>query len=244
VPVPKEGVPEIKELPKAGPGNGPTTLPPAARVGAHATLTYYQRIERLPLAQVVANARKALEKMNHPVAQPVQARPGGGSVLGVINNSMAPAPGLVATPPPPQAPAPATPAAPAPPVAPVPAANTTPPAQVPVITTPTTPVSVYPAAPAQVPVITTAPAPTPVQGAVGGERVLYTTGVVWNGNQKVNVTAPGLANSGATLYPPVGGNPYAVQRTTYLAPATLGAPQTSGTVAQPQWQTAAPRPVN
>jgi len=80
----KEGT--EKEPVKPPPNGPPTVLPPVAKAGPTTVLAYYQQIDRLPTAQVVANARRALDKMSKSGTKTLPTPSGDGSVLGVIQS--------------------------------------------------------------------------------------------------------------------------------------------------------------
>jgi hypothetical protein len=66
----------------------PAAGPATAGKAAGNSSTYYQRIERLPLAQVVAGARRALEKMGNAFPGVGSTRTGGTSVLDVVHGAL------------------------------------------------------------------------------------------------------------------------------------------------------------
>ena len=79
---------ELEKLPPPSPGKTTAVVPGTVK-GAGPTLTYYQRIERLPLSQVVNHASRVLHKMGSPAATTTAQRSGDGSVMGVIQSVFA-----------------------------------------------------------------------------------------------------------------------------------------------------------
>jgi hypothetical protein len=90
LPIPKVGELEKRDMPKPGASPAPAVLPPVAAKAPVAPLTYYEKIEKLPRAQVVAGARRALDKVRAGHTTEVAVRSSPSSIFDIVHNAIAP----------------------------------------------------------------------------------------------------------------------------------------------------------